>query len=182
MLTQEHPIPKDYLLISKINTVVFCPRRYFIEVVLSENMNNYHLIDGTALHERTKREGESWVWNDRLGIVGIADQIKREDGVLVPYEFKKGFLAKHSSDQAQLCALAMCIEERTGERLERGYIYYHKNRRRIEVVFDSVLRAEVEEAIQTMRMLNDNLSYPPVTSIKSKCKGCSVYEACQPTL
>jgi hypothetical protein len=26
----------DYLLISKINTVVFCPRRYYIEVVLDE--------------------------------------------------------------------------------------------------------------------------------------------------
>lgn len=182
MNMKKHLIPQDYLLISKINTVVFCQRRYFIEVVLSEHMNNYHLIDGTALHERTKREGESWVWNDRLGIVGIADQIKREDGVLVPYEFKKGFLGKHSSDQVQLCALAMCIEERMGEQLEHGYIYYHKNRRRIEVDFDLALRGEVEEAIQTMRRLNDSQVYPAVTSTKSKCKGCSVYEACQPTL
>ena len=67
----------DYLPISKINTIVFCPRRYFIEVVLNDQTKNHHLIEGDALHERAAREGVGLrVWSDRLGLVGVVDQLR----------------------------------------------------------------------------------------------------------
>ncbi|MEZ4633355.1 MAG: CRISPR-associated protein Cas4 [Deinococcales bacterium] len=172
----------DYLLISKINTVVFCPRRYFIEVVLAESMINFHLIEGQGLHERSKREGESWVWSDTLGLVGIVDKVTRQAGKLVPHEFKKGRLDDHENNQVQLCALAVCLEERHGERIDEGIIYYHSSRRQMPVVFDEALRQRLFEAIDTMRQLNHSKRYPDITSNPHKCQGCSVQATCQPQL
>ena len=172
----------DYLAISKINTVVYCPRRYFIEVVLSENISNHHLIEGAGLHERTVREGEAWVWSDSLGIVGIADQVKREAGKLVPYEFKKGRVGQRESDRAQLCAIALCLEEQRQTSIEYGYIYYHYNRQKVRVDIDEDLRRDTLTAIGKMREINGSSHFPPVIDNPQKCRGCSVYEACQPKL
>ena len=173
---------EGYLLISKVNTVVFCPRRYFIEVVLGEQHANYHIIEGTNLHERSERRGVRWVWSDRLRLVGIVDQVSVEDGHTVITEFKKGRMGEHASDQVQLCAQAMCFEENTGKTLTYGTIHYHSTRRNLRVDFTPELRRAVEEAVAKMRALEASSHYPPVTDNPSKCKGCSVQEACQPKL
>jgi CRISPR-associated exonuclease Cas4 len=173
----------DYLAISKLNTVVFCPRRYFIEATLQDTITNHHMIEGSGVHERTVREGEGLtVWSDRLGIIGRVDQVKKENGTWLITEFKKGGLGHHESDQVQLCALGMCFEEMHGERLEHGFIFYNKTRQRLEVTFDEELRREVEASVKTMRELADADKFPPVTTNRNKCRGCSVKEVCQPDL
>jgi CRISPR-associated exonuclease Cas4 len=174
---------RDYLPISKLNTVVFCPRRYFIEAVLQDNRTNHHMIEGSGLHERTVREGEGLtVWSDRLGIIGRVDQVKQEDGTWFITEFKKGGLGEHESDQVQLCALAMCFEEMYEVKLEQGFIFYNKTRQRLEVSFGQNLRDKVETAVATMLELAATNKFPPVTTNRNKCRGCSVKEMCQPDL
>lgn len=171
-----------YLLISKINTVVFCPRRYFIEVVLGEQHANHHIIEGINLHERSERRGVRWVWSDRLQLVGIVDQVTVEDGYTVITEFKKGRMGDHASDQVQLCAQAICFEENTGETLAYGNIHYHSTRRNMRVDFTPELRRAVEVAVSKMREVSASRLYPAVIDNTNKCKGCSVQEACQPKL
>ena len=174
---------QEYLPISKLNTVVFCPRRYYIEHVLSDTHSNHHLAEGSALHERARREGEGlWVWSDRLGLVGVLDKLHAQAGKPVITEFKKGWLGDHKSDQVQLCALALCVEEMRGASLEHGIIFYHRTRRTLRVDFSAELRAEVEEAVMWMRALNTRPQLPPVLENRSKCRGCSVKAACQPEL
>ncbi len=173
----------DYLPISKVNTVAFCPRRYYIEMLLADTETNHHVTEGQTLHDRTKRVGEGiWVWHDELGLVGIVDQIKQEGEELVITEFKKGYLADHKSDQLQLCALAMCYEYSFTTPQDYGYIYYHQTRRKQRVDYTPELRHEVYEAVDLMKRLERSTSYPPITDNPNKCKGCSVKEACQPSL
>jgi CRISPR-associated exonuclease Cas4 len=173
----------EYLAISKLNTVVFCPRRYFIEAILQDNKTNHHMIEGSGIHERTVREGEGLtVWSDRVGIIGRVDQVKEENGSWLITEFKKGGLGEHSSDQVQLCALAMCFEEMHGVKLEQGFIFYNKTKQRLDVSFDEVLRHTVEAAVTTMHELADTDKFPPVTTNRNKCRGCSVKDICQPEL
>ncbi len=173
----------EYLPISKINTVVFCPRRYYIEQLLADTVTNYHMTEGTALHERTVRTGEGvWVWSNCLGVSGIIDQVVHEDGEWVITEFKKGYLGEHESDRVQLCALAVCYEEVHGVHLSHGYIYYHRTRRRSLVEYTPELRQRVEAAVALMRRLEQQSHYPPVIDNPNKCQGCSVREPCQPTL
>lgn len=171
------------LPISKINTVVFCPRRYYIEHVLSESQTNQHLIEGEFLHDRAKRPGQDvWVYSDQLGLVGILDQLSREGDPWVPTELKKGKMGHHQSDRVQLCAQAMCLEEMGYPAILYGYVYYHASRRKARVEFDEALRQEVIEAIQQMRILNAQDHLPPITDNPQKCRGCSVHDICQPEL
>ena len=171
------------LPISKINTIVFCPRRYFIEFCLSESKTNLHIIEGEVLHDRAKRPGQDvWVYSDTLGLVGILDQLSREGESWVPLELKKGKMGHHQSDRVQLCAQAMCLEEMGYPTILYGYVYYHSSRRKIRVEFDPGLRQEVLTAIQHMRILNDQAQMPPITENVQKCRGCSVHDMCQPEL
>jgi CRISPR-associated exonuclease Cas4 len=174
---------EDYLKISKLNTVVFCPRRYFIEEILNDQKTNHHITEGQILHDRSQRKGQGmWVWSDRLGMVGVIDQMQKEDDTWVISEFKKGYLSEHSSDQVQLCAMAMCYEEQFGESLSYGYIFYHRNNRKLKVEFTAELRQQVEEAVLLMRKIALENTYPPIIENKNKCRGCSVKDICQPEL
>lgn len=155
---------------------------------MQDNKTNHHMIEGTGLHERTVREGEGLaVWSDHLGIIGRVDQVKQENGAWIITEFKKGSLGEHSSDQVQLCALAICFEEMhleeiQGKRLEHGFIFYNKTKQRLDVNFDQDLRDQVEAAVAMMRELAATDKFPPVTTNRNKCRGCSVKEVCQPEL
>jgi len=178
----------DYLPISKINTVVFCPRRFYLEYILGEIHKNHHLIEGGNLHSRayTERGEQSnlWVWSDRLRLVGIVDRLEYQQGQAVLVEYKKGkaFDQANHSDSVQLAAQALCLEESRGLRPVRGAVYYHASRTRREVVFTPDLRAEVEGSVGQMRGLLQAPRPPQVSAPKSKCAGCSVQEACQPEL
>lgn len=173
----------EYLPISKINTFIFCPRRYFIEHILQDFQANHHVIEGTMLHERSQRVGEDIsVWSDELGIWGKIDQVKLEQGQPIITEIKKGAMQPYDNDRAQLCALAICYEEVHGLSLDYGYIYYERSRRRSQVFYDDSLRQLVSDSVQHMRQLEQQEHYPDVTENSRKCQGCSTKESCQPRL
>lgn len=176
-------LPSDYLPIGKLNTVVFCPRRYYLEHVLAEYSSNAHIAEGQVLHERAQREGENvWVWSDTHRLIGIVDKLSFEGGNWVITEYKKGWLGDHKSDQVQLAALALCLMEQRQENVTYGYLYYHQTRRKQRIDFDDALKGKVMKAIATMRLLAEGSAPPPVLAPPSKCKGCSVSEVCQPNL
>lgn len=177
-----------YLPLSKVNTVVFCPRRFYLEHVLGEVHRNHHVIEGHHLHtraytERSERSGV-WVWSDRLGLVGVVDRIEYAGGEPVLVEYKKGraFPQANHSDAVQLAAQALCLEESRGERARRGAVYYHASRTRREVVFTPELLGQAEAAVAQMRQLLHSPRPPGVVVPPSKCAGCSTREACQPEL
>ncbi len=117
-----------YLPASKVNTVFFCPRRFHLEHVLGEAEVNHHLLEGRGLHGGAHTEvGERsnvWVWSDRLRLVGVLDRLERgPGGEPVPVEYKVGRRGDFESDAVQLCAQAVCPEERTGAGVPRGFVY-----------------------------------------------------------
>jgi CRISPR-associated exonuclease Cas4 len=175
-----------YLPISKINTVVFCARRFYLEFVLGEVSVNHHILEGRALHEgayteKTERS-DVWVWHDTLGLIGILDRIETgTNGERIPVEYKIGQRGDHESDAVQLCAQALCLEQ-SGPSIHHGFVYYHATRRRREVVFDTALRERTLAAVLEMRELMAAAKPPAVNVPKSKCAGCSVRPACQPEL
>jgi len=171
----------DYLPISKLNTLVFCERRFVLEALRGEDHRNVHLEEGAALHDRKERSGAGlWVYSDRLGLIGIVDQLVSEGSQKVPLELKKGWLGGHQSDAVQLCAQGLCLEEMGRGPCPHGYVYYHATRRRERVEFTLELRARVERTVRRMRDLAESGTLPPPLTNLSKCRGCSVREACQP--
>jgi len=190
------------LSISYLNTLEYCPRRFYYECVLGEFLDNAHVVEGTILHERsdsglTTKEGEVttlrrvWVWSQRLCLSGFADVVEEQQGKITPIEYKKGKMGEWLNDHIQLCAQALCLEEMCHCSIPQGYIFYFGSARREEVLFDASLRQRTEERIQQAFALMESDVLPPplvketkrqraVQSLHPKCRDCSLEPLCLP--
>jgi CRISPR-associated exonuclease Cas4 len=84
---------------------------------------NAHVLEGQLRHEQAhtagkEREGEVitlrrvYLYSERLRAAGFADLIEITGDTLAPVEYKKGRMGKWLNDHIQLCAQALCLEER----------------------------------------------------------------------
>lgn len=192
----------DTLSISYLNALEYCPRRFYYECVLSEFLDNAHVVEGMMRHGRadsgktTSEEGvvthrRVWVWSERLHLSGFADVVEEQDGQLTPIEYKKGKMGEWLNDSVQLCAQALCLEEMLGRELTHGYIFYFGSARREEVVFTEALRRHTEETIYIAFALMERDELPPplvgkqakrgeLPGMHPKCKDCSLEPLCLP--
>lgn len=181
---------EDYLPLAYLNAWEYCPRRFYLEYVLGEMEDNEHIILGRHLHRNIDQEAilqegdklihqQQWVWSDRLKVAGIIDAVEECNGQLVPVEYKKGKMAQHLNDHFQLCAAALCLEERTGHSIASGEIFYHANRRRQIVTFTTQLRQATEQAIALAQIAAQGSMPTPIDHSK-KCQSCSLQEICLP--
>ncbi len=187
---------EDYLPISMLNQLEYCERRFYLMHVLGEMEVNAHVLEGTLRHEQAhtagaSREGETlthrrvYVWSDELMVAGYADVVEEtpdEHGqtILLPIEYKKGRMGKWLNDHIQLCAQALCLVERTGAAIPKGYIFYFGSRRREEVVFTPELRARTAASIRRAHELARAERIPPPLENYNKCRDCSLEPACLP--
>lgn len=180
----------NYLPLSYLNAWEYCPRRFYLEYELGEMQINEHIVLGNHLHrnidqESIRQEGETtihqqqWVWSDRLQVYGILDALEVTHAQYVPLEYKKGRMGKHLSDHLQLCAAALCLEERLGIEIPFGEIFYHANRRREPVPFTLALRQKTEAAIAAAQAATRRPMPAPITH-RAKCQACSLQEICLP--
>jgi CRISPR-associated exonuclease Cas4 len=181
---------ENYLPLAYLNAWEYCPRRFYLEYQLGEMEDNEHILLGRHIHRNideagiTQEEGtviyqQQWVWSDRLLVSGIIDAVEEHDGELVPVEYKKGKMAQHLNDHFQLCAAALCLEERLGCCISYGEIFYHGNRRRQKVMFTPLLREATENAIAFSRLTALGKMPPPIDKPK-KCQACSLIGICLP--
>jgi CRISPR-associated exonuclease Cas4 len=120
------------------------------------------------------------VYLERLRINGICDLVEERGGTLRPVEYKHGKQGRWNNDQVQLCAQALCLEERTGRPVADGEIYYYRSRHRVEVPFTQVLRAETEAAVQRAWALLEAGNLPAHTRQRAHCDECSLEPICLP--
>ena len=186
-------MPDAQIPVSQLNKLVFCPRRFYYEYVLGEWQDNAYTVTGTMRHERADTPGRESrtdkvttravsVASERLGIVGRLDVLEESNGALLPVEYKSGGCSEHGpwhNDAIQLCALALCLEERTGQRIPKGALFTFGDRVRRDVVFTDALRAQTEAVIAEAHALAARPEIPaPVYS--RRCEGCSLKPICLP--
>ena len=197
----------DLLPLSGLQHMAFCERRWALINIESIWQENRFTAEGKVLHERAhSEEAESRpsvlirrslrIHSFRLGLSGQSDIVEfhkaHEGQGGVQFEDQKGFWRpypveyKRSRDKVgsmayriQLCAQALCLEEMLQTEIPEGAVYDHSTRRRQVVVFDSLLRQQVEELAARMHMLNSTQTTPKAVYEK-KCDSCSLYEVCLP--
>jgi CRISPR-associated exonuclease Cas4 len=181
----------DYLPLSYLNQLEYCRRRFWLMFVEGELAVNAPMLEGILRHGRahrggTERHGETttyrqvYVWSDRLRVAGLADFVEDQGGQLQPVEHKRGRMGKWLNDHIQLCAQAMCLEERTGRSVEEGQIFYWGNRRREQVVFSPELRARTQASVAHAFSLLQAGERPAPIEKKAKCRDCSLEPICLP--
>ena len=182
----------DYLPISFLNQLEYCPRRFWYMYVQGEMEINAPVLEGTIRHERVDTPGEGtgeqgqhverrlYVYSDRLRLAGFCDLVEEANGHLVPVETKRGKLGKWLNDHVQLCAQALCLEERTGRSVEEGMIFYWRSRHRLRVTITPELRAHTEATVQRAFDLLAAGILPGPTTIRARCHDCSLEPICLP--
>ena len=181
----------DYLPISMLNQLEYCERRFWLMYVHSEMAINAPVLEGIQQHERAhigghEQDGETtirrrvYLWSDRLRVAGFADVVEERAGELAPVEYKRGRMGRWLNDHIQLCAQAMCLEERTERLVERGEIFYWRSRRRVTVDITPELRARTEASVARAFALLEAGQMPPPLDHRAKCRDCSLEGICLP--
>lgn len=185
-------IDSDFLPLSALQHFNFCKRQFaliHIERVWAENRLT---AEGRVLHENTDIPGEHAVAgtrvaravplkSERLGIFGVADTVEFfPDGTPFPVEYKHGKPNAHGSDEIQLCAQALCLEEMTGKNIFEGALFYGKIRHRKNVAIGETLRSATIAQIEGARALRERGETPPAEFRHETCDACSLKEICLP--
>ncbi len=198
----------NYLMISGIQHFIFCKRQWSLIHIEQLWKDNARTFNGHKFHEKVDNP---YIFENRgdivisrsiplisheLKLVGISDCIefhRRKDNLgvklsgkqgtydIIPIEYKVGDVQKNQSDISQLCVQAMCLEEMFNTKIEKGYMYYGKSRKRLEVIFNEKLREKVRLTVKEMTYYFDN-GITLKASYQEYCKNCSLYDICIPKL
>jgi CRISPR-associated exonuclease Cas4 len=196
----------DLLPLSGIQHFLFCRRQWALIHIEQQWKENALTAEGRIMHKRVDdpfftetRNGVITarsvpVASYRLGLSGICDVVEftsSSDGVKLPnregfylpspIEYKRGKEKHDRSDETQLCAQAMCLEEMLSTSIQRGYLYYGQTRHRAEVEFTSELRTLVQDMSAEMHNYFSR-GYTPKVKTHKGCRSCSLADVCLPVL
>lgn len=183
---------RDYLSLSALQHVAYCPRQFALIHVEQVWAENRHTMEGNILHERvdsgeTEQRGDVrfersvLIRSDKYLLSGKLDLLEaHRDGRLVPVEYKRGKPKKENWDKVQVCAQALCLEELRNQPVNEGAIWYWQTRKRLDVPITPELREETLVLIERAHHLMENGITPPPTEHKDRCRACSLKDICQP--
>jgi len=186
----------DMIPISSLNALEYCPRSFYYQVVQGESLVNEFVLEGQLAHRRVHKPGTRvteegviettslYLYSENLHLSGFADVIEERAGVVIPVEYKRGQQGNWLNEHIQLCAQALCLEERLPGKppIEYGYIYYVASQRRVKVAFTPQLRARTTAAIaQAFQVAARETPPPPLTGkLAARCLPCSLLPICLP--
>lgn len=197
----------DLLPLSALQHLLFCERQCALIHVEGLWAENALTVEGGHLHRRVHESGDEArrdvrvaralaLRSLRLGMSGIADAVEfrrvpagTPGGAALPgaagrwqpfpVEYKRGKPKRDRSDEVQLCAQALCLEEILGAPVPQGALFYGRTRRRLDVPFDAALRQTTEQAITRLRALMIS-GVTPRAAREPKCDRCSLLHLCLP--
>ena len=196
----------ELLPLSGIQHFLFCRRQWALIHVERQWQENVLTAEGRILHQRVDdpffTETRNGVITARsvpvasyqLGLSGVCDMVEfttspdgvklpNRDGLYLPapVEYKRGKEKHDHSDEAQLCAQAMCLEEMLSVPIPKGYLYYGKIRHRVEIAFTAELRTLLKDMSDEMHNYFSRGYTPRVKPFKG-CRSCSLADVCLPVL
>jgi CRISPR-associated exonuclease Cas4 len=199
----------DLLPLSALQHLRFCERQCALIHLEGLWAENRLTVEGSHLHRKvhegpddSRRDVRTTrgmpLRSLRLGLVGQADAVEfhrraevdagppgvRLEGtagewVPFPVEYKRGRPKRDRSDELQLCAQALCLEEMLGVPVARGALFYGETRRRRDVEFDAGLRSETEDTAARLHRLIES-GVTPRAAREPKCESCSLLHLCLP--
>lgn len=196
----------DLLPLSGIQHFLFCRRQWALIHIEQQWKENALTAEGRIMHKRVDdpfftetRKGiitarSVPVACYRLGLSGVCDVVEftaSPDGVKLPnreglylpapIEYKRGKEKHDHSDETQLCAQAMCLEEMLSTVIPRGFLFYGETRHRVEIPFTAELRALVKDMSDEMHNYFSR-GYTPKVKTSKACRSCSLADICLPVL
>lgn len=186
----------DFLPLSSLNALEYCPRRFYYEYVQGDMLENEFVLAGTLIHQQADQPGfqhtqdgelqvrRLYLQSEEMHLTGFADIVEEHEGSYIPVEYKHGKEGRWLNDHIQLCAQAFCLEERQPGHgpLPYGVLFYFGSRKRLQVPFTQQLRAKTQITIQRALELSVLDTAPPPLEGKAaaRCRDCSLRPFCLP--
>ena len=197
----------ELLPLSGIQHFLFCRRQWALIHVERQWQENALTAEGRIMHKRVDdpfftetRNGVVTaravpIASYRLGLVGVCDVVEfteSPEGVNLPgragrrylpapVEYKRGKEKHDHSDEAQLCAQAICLEEMLAVTIPQGFLYYGETRHRVAVDLTAELRTLVHDMSGEMHSYFSR-GYTPRVKTSKGCRSCSLADICLPVL
>lgn len=173
-----------------LHALVYCERLFYLEEVEEIRIADANIYAGRRLHAEQDQAHDMLdpagleLSSERLGIRGKVDWLKREDGRLIVYEYKKGRSQKGAeawpSDRLQTLAYALLVAESKNEPVPEVRIRYFADNTLIHIPVDAGAREEVAAAVARARELRAATRRPPVKVAEKFCRTCSLAPVCLP--
>src|SRR5262245_58250169 len=142
------------LHVHSLHALAYCERLFYLEEVENLRVADERVYAGWRLHVEIEREEDDGDWlqlsleSARWGLVGKVDCIRRRDGMLIPYEHKRGRAHRSASgtpdawpsDHLQIIAYAALVEEHSGQPVIEGRIRYHADNVTVRVSINDEAR------------------------------------------
>ncbi len=115
--------------------------------------------------------------SENLGLRGRVDRIlvNRKDNSIIPFEIKSREERIFLSDELQLTAYAMLLEELYHTKIQKGFVEVGNRKQEIEI--SDQKKSEVLKIADEIRNLNES-NVPPIQSNFNKCRICEFKEEC----
>ena len=183
------------LHVHSLHALAYCERLFYLEEIENLRVADARVYAGRRLHveiEREEGDGGEWLQlaleSSRWGLIGKVDCIRRRDGMLIPYEHKRGRAHDNVSgtpdawpnDRLQIIAYAALVEEHSGRAVTEGRIRYHADNVTVRVAIDDAARRVLVEAVSRAHELQASVVRPPVTEDERLCVNCSLAPVCLP--
>jgi CRISPR-associated protein Cas1 len=182
------------LRVHSLHALAYCERLFYLEEVENMRVADERVYAGRRLHVELAREEDEEEWltfnleSERWGLTGKIDCVRRRDGMIVPYEHKRGRSARSRegvaetwpSDRLQVIAYALLVEEHTGHEVAEGRVRYHADNVMVRVPIDEQARADLASAVARARELQSTVVRPPVVDNERLCVRCSLAPVCLP--
>ena len=182
---------EDLLPLSGVQHILFCERQCALIHIEQCWKENALTQEGRVMHERV-HEGKNEsrpskrsefgidIHSLSLGLVGKTDAVYfQADGSVKIVEYKRGKPKENKSDEVQLCAQSICLEEMLGIMVTEAYLFYGKTKHRLGVPLTPELRVLTEESALRFHALVER-GITPQESRSKKCDACSLAGICLP--
>lgn len=197
------------LLLSGIQHYMFCPRQWALISLEQQWAENRLTAEGRILHknvddpEYRQKNGlcitlrSVSIASQTLGLYGLTDAVElsptdnTEDSIQqpgypgywkpMPIEYKHGHKKHDETDEVQLAAQVICLEEQYHIHIFRAALFYWETRTREYVNIDDNLRNLTHECAVNMHKIFEERKTPEPIHNKH-CINCSMYDLCLPKL
>jgi CRISP-associated protein Cas1 len=188
-MTNTHAV----LRVMSLHALAYCERLFYLEEVEEMRVADARVYAGRRLHVEIERD-EDGDWHTlelesaTLGLRGKVDCLRKRDGLLIPYEHKRGRSARSSegtpqvwaSDRLQVIAYTALVAEHTGESIPEARVRYHADNVTVRVPIDYQAMEDLHAAIDRARELQSTIERPPVATNERLCAKCSLAPVCLP--
>ena len=188
-MTNSHAV----LRVMSLHALAYCERLFYLEEVEEMRVADARVYAGRRLHVEIERDEEGdWhtleLESAALGLRGKVDCLRKRDGVLIPYEHKRGRSARSvegtpqawASDRIQITAYAALVAEHTGQMIPEARVRYHADNVTVRVPIDEQALADLRRAIDRAHELQATIERPPVATNERLCAKCSLAPVCLP--